>query len=399
MSKKIVFIIALTYFYTKCFGQDITPYQTSAKIELDFNSDTTKNRFRNAALKYCLIGNYLNAKLKLEADNNEPYTTLSNADSTILRQQSFYQAKSIIIKQAKEKQILIINENNTEPKHRIFTESLLQEMYNNGYHYLVLEALDYKDKYLNSRKFPTTKTGKLALQPQMGNLIRTALRIGFKIIAYHSKPNKSEIENEIQQVKNISEIFKKDPTAKVIIHCGKNDIYENSNEKNEKSLAERIKETIKIDPLTINQVRYTEKSKRDLSDPILQKIIIMEPSVMISDITSNIFTTIDNSKQWDITVFHPFSIYVNGRPSWINFAGNKISKEIPKKPSELNYPYLVLAYLESELKQKEAIPVDVVEIQNENDKKLLTLYSGEYKIFMTDNSGKTITQMLSVNYQ
>jgi hypothetical protein len=396
MSKKIIFIISFTYFYIQSIGQNTSLYQLSSKIEQDFNNDTTKNRFQNAALKYCLIGNFLNAKQKLEVEKQEPYISLSNDDSAIIKQQSFYQAKSIIIKQAKEKQMVIINEDRTDPKHRVFTESLLFEMYNNGFKYLAIEALQHNDKQLNSRKFPVSKTGELVSQPQMGNLIRTALRIGYKLVAYNANPNKNKVKNEIQQVKNISKIFKKDPTAKIIIHCGKDDIFEASNEKNEKAFAERLKDFIKIDPLTINQQRYTEKSNREISDPILKKIIIMEPSVMVSDINNKIFTTLDNSKQWDITVFHPFSIYVNKRPSWLNFAGTKISKVLPKKPSELSYPYLVQAYLETELKQKDAIPVDVLEIQNENEIKLLTLYLGEYKIFMTDSSGKTVNQMLSV---
>ncbi len=393
--KKKLLVTLMICFYIKYAAQNVLPYKFSEQIESEFKANERESKFQKAAWQYCEIGNYAKAKIKLEEETNFKYAELSGADSLKIKQFSYFNAKPIIIKKAKDKKLVIINEDHTDPKHRVFTESLLAEMYQNGFRYLALEALEQSDKKINTRKFPLLKSGYYAKEPQMGNLMRTALNIGFKLVAYESEKHSSPKEREINQAKNIAKLFKKDTAAKVIVHCGHDHLFENDYADWEKTMAGRIKEYTGIDPLTINQVKYTEKSKRDISDPVLKKIIILEPSVMIDD-KGEFFTTLDGSKQWDISVFHPFTKYINGRPSWLSIGVNKTLKKIPTKPNELTYPFLVLAYLEKEFKNKEAIPVDAVEIQNENDTKALGLYLGNYQLVMLDKSGKEITQSIKV---
>jgi hypothetical protein len=393
--KKTLLIASIFCFYIKHSAQNLFPYKFSEQIETEFSADVKESKFQKAAWQYCEIGNYVKAKTKLEEATNFKYTELSGADSLKIKQYSYFNAKPIIIKKAKDKKLVIINEDHTDPKHRVFTESLLADMYLNGFRYLALEALEQSDKQLNTRKFPIIKSGYYAKEPQMGNLIRTALKIGFKLVAYESEKHNSPKEREINQAKNIAKLFKKDTAAKVIVHCGHDHLFENDYADWEKTMAGRLKEYTGIDPLTINQVKYTEKSKRDISDPVLKKIIILEPSVMIDD-KGAFFTTLDDSKQWDISVFHPFTKYINGRPSWLTIGVNKIIKKVPTKPNELTYPFLVLAYLEKEFKNKEAVPVDVVEVQNENDKKALGLYLGNYQLVMLDITGKKMAQTVKV---
>jgi hypothetical protein len=393
--KQIVFTILFIYLNLQQSAQNVLPYQFSEQIEFELKNSSKENKFQKAALQYCEIGNYLKAKTILEEESNSKYQELSGADSLKIKPFSYYNAKPIIIKKSKEKKIVIINEDPTEPKHRVFTESLLADMYQNGFRYLVLETFESSDKQINTRKFPILKTSSYAKEPQMGNLIRTALKIGFKLIAYQSGKQDNLKGRAINQANKIAKLFKNDTSAKVIVHCSHDHILENNYESQRKTMARCVKAQTGIDPLTINQILFTEKSKRDISNPVLRKIIIMEPSVLIDD-KGTFFTTLDDTKQWDISVLHPFTKYINGRPSWLTIGVNKVFKKLPNKPDELSYPYFALAYLENELKEKEAVPVDIIEIQNENDNQSLGLYLGNYQLMMIDTTGKKIINTLKV---
>jgi hypothetical protein len=390
-------LIPLFVIHINCASQNTFPYQFSEQIENTFRDNIKESRFQNAAWKYCEIGNYLKAKVKLEEAYHSPKTELTLSDSNLIKEYSYFRARPMILKRAKESKLVMINEDHNDPKHRVFTESMLLELYNNGFQYLALEALEYLDKDINKRKFPILKSGSFIKEPQMANLIRTAIFIGYKLVAYESKKHKSPAEREMNQAKNIAKIFKKDPNAKVLVHCGHDHIYENEYPDWGKAMAGRIKELTSIDPLTINQQKYTEASTIDKSDAVLRKLRLLEPSVMIN-MQGQYFTTLDKTKQWDISLFHPFTKYKNGRPDWLTSGVAKLLKDIPSKPVELNYPYLVLAYLQNEFANEEAIPVDIVEIQNENDKKQLALYIGEYQLVMQDSTGRKNTQVFKVEY-
>lgn len=95
-------------------------------------------------------------------------------------------AKKYIVEKAKSEKIIIINEAHNQPLHRVFTTTLLNELYALGFRYCAIEALS-EDSLLNIDKYPKWTTGYYSAEPQFGNLIREALSIGYKLIAYEAK--------------------------------------------------------------------------------------------------------------------------------------------------------------------------------------------------------------------
>src|SRR5690606_18409918 len=112
-----------------------------------------------------------------------------------------------------------------QPIHRVFTESLLEGLYQNGYRYLGLEALA-EDSLINIRKWPVINDGYYTNEPQFGNMIREALRLGFIVFGYESGGRGKE--REMGQAANIVEILKNDPNTKILIHCGFGHIVEDN---------------------------------------------------------------------------------------------------------------------------------------------------------------------------
>ena len=63
--------------------------------------------------------------------------------------------------------------------------SFLSLFTRNGFRYFAAETLNHHDeKALNQRKYPNQQTGFYVAEPIYAEILRQALKIGFKVIAY-----------------------------------------------------------------------------------------------------------------------------------------------------------------------------------------------------------------------
>ena len=91
-------------------------------------------------------------------------------------------AKRFITFIASNYKVIMLNEAYNKPLHRAFAYSLLDILYNRGFRYLAMEMLNpMPDQELTKL---TYKTGHFATEPVAGELIRQALELGFKLVAY-----------------------------------------------------------------------------------------------------------------------------------------------------------------------------------------------------------------------
>jgi len=141
----------------------------------------------------------------------------------------FFDAKDYILSQSESKRILITNESHSRPEHRVFTSSLLEDLYIQGYRYLALEAI-LSNKYYKSTYPPNTfnlgdttimergyplmmvGSGTYVKEPQFGNMIRNALELGYQLVGYEQTGK----NRELYQAQNIAKIFEVGPDAKKI---------------------------------------------------------------------------------------------------------------------------------------------------------------------------------------
>ena len=85
---------------------------------------------------------------------------------------------------AGSQQVIMINEEHRTPLHRAFTLRLLPMLYAKGFRYFAAETLNESDTALNKRGYPTQQTGSYTADPVFGDVIRTALKIGYKLVPY-----------------------------------------------------------------------------------------------------------------------------------------------------------------------------------------------------------------------
>ncbi|WP_264554473.1 hypothetical protein [Flavobacterium sp. N1861] len=256
---------------------------------------------------------------------------------------------------------------------------MLKGLYENGYRFFGLEALS--DTLINDRKFPTIKSGYYVKEPQMANLIREALEIGFTLFEYEATDGKNGKEREIEQAENIKKIIDENPNSKFLIHCGYDHVIEGMPKikRWEKAMAGKLKELTNKNPFSIDQVIYSEKSDLKFTNPVIE-LVNNTSSVVLIDEKGSLFNGLSNAEQVDCQIIHPITKYYNNRPDWLSLSKESKKYSIPKSKIK-EYPVLALAYKDNEY-EHEGIPVDIVEILNKEEIPKLMLPAGKYQILI-----------------
>ena len=356
-------------------------YNFSETILSELSKDTTKDRkYQRAAKMLSFINDYKNT-LAVWDSGVDKANKLRPGDSLSFLQFKPKNAKDFIVERARKEQIIILNEAHHQPCHRVFTETLLADLYKEGYRYFGAETLGYSDTSLNQRKHPVLWSGYYTWQPQYGNLVRTALQEGFYVFRYEGDGNGRE--REIDQAKNIKAILDTNPQAKIIIHCGYGHLSEGEHPTLGKLLAGRLKEFTGIDPFTISQTDWTERSSPEYENPLF-RIINLDYYAVFVDSSGNLFNGIPHHNQYDIRVYHPRSKWIDGRPHWV-FENGRQSFFVNKQIT-VSYPCLVFAY-HAEENYPSAVAADIIELKNKDDTVALSLRRGEYNIVIKDAKG------------
>ena len=355
-------------------------YKFSVDIENEIEKDTIPGlKYQMGANEYSFIGNYKKTRETWDK-NGVRKPQITEEDSLYFIKFSPFNAKEYIIERSKDEQIIIINEAHTNPSHRTFTHSLLQGLYDNGYRYLGLEALfDINDTLINERKYPIEESGYYTKEPEFGNLVYAALRIGFKLFGYDYGFESGGKEREIAQAQNIVRFIENHPNAKVLIHCGHDHVVEGEHRAWEKAMAGRLKDYTQIDPFTIDQTQYSERSDKQYNHPFIT-LVNKEFPVVLLDENGNLFNGGENVDRVDCIIIHPETQYINNRPNWLLSGGSRKEYYLDKSKI-VQYPLLVLVYRKVEF-ENNGVPTDIIEVfENENIPSLI-LNKGDYEIII-----------------
>jgi hypothetical protein len=365
------------------------------------------------------VGNYANAHAYYDKINSHKLTP--DLKSSPIDAYQPLNAKQVIGSIADKEQVIMINEEHDTPMHRAFTTELLPILYAKGFRYFAAETLSDFDEDLNARGYPTNVvlrrtekgltlhgTGFYSADPVYGDLIRTALKLGFKVVPYESRdsqpckptlqePMLCQNRREKGQAQNIYDrILRQDPQAKIIVHVGRGHNAEIKGADGWIPMGVYFKDITKIDPFTINQMTMSERSKPEFEDPlyrhVTQKWSIKQPTVFQSK-KADYFTIAGT----DLLIFHPRSVYEFGRPVWLKIGGWRKAYDIDinslnsgKTKLSLTKPILVQAFLATE--NEEAVPVDQILISDWSDGTKLMLPKGKYRIRAINESGEIIAR-------
>jgi len=362
-------------------------YRFSIDVENSIEKDTVPWKYQMGANEYSFVGNYQKTRETWDK-NGVGISSITKEDSLYFIGFMPVNARDYIIERSKIEQIIIINEAHTYPNHRTFTHSLLQRLYDNGFRYLGLEALS--DTTINERKYPIIESGYYTKETEFGNLVYAALNIGFTLFGYDVFEHNGK-EREIAQARNIANFIEQNPYGKVLIHCGHDHVIEGkpNNLTWEKAMAGRLKEYTQINPFTIDQTQFAEKSQRRYNHSYISKVNKEFPVILI-DSNGNLFNGKKGNDQVDVRIIHPETNYINKRPNWLLSVENR--KEYRIENSKITqYPLLILAYRKNEF-ENSGVPVDIIEVFESENVPSLILDKGNYDIIMKDRNYNIINR-------
>jgi hypothetical protein len=390
----LLFMLVITFVLTACTKQ-LKPenaYLLSSEIVDSLERFKGIEPQQEAGLRYSYTGHY---KKTLELFGNIFGKTqlITEKDSLYFSNFKPTDAKNYIIDQARSNQILIVNEAHHQPLHRIFATNLLKDLYILGYRYLAMEALSDKDISLNSRKYSIQESRQSYVnEPQMGNFIREALRLGFTLVPYDFYESENFETRDANQAKNIKKVFEKDIYAKMLIYCGYDHVFECQETSIGKPMVQYLKEMTGVNPLTIDQVDMSEKSEIGFESPFLQLSKVEKPSVYLDNLGA-VFNGRKGQSRVDIKVFHPHTTYYYDRPEWLLNAQSKKWYFFPIHQIKIAFPVLIQAFKKGE--NAFAMPIDIVEIMPSKVIKPLALSEGVYELRIFN--AKNELQIFSIN--
>jgi hypothetical protein len=294
--------------------------------------------------------------------------------------------------------VIMLNEAYNKPLHRAFAYSLLDDLYKRGFRYLAMEMLNpMPDQELTKL---TYKTGHFATEPVAGELIRLALELGFKLVAYDDPlgAKHTPTERDSIQALNIANILKQDPQAKIFVYASYGHIAEKSTTPDFVPMGMAFKKITGIDPLTIDQTDMCEESNfsfgKAFYNAYLDKFPVSSPSIPLDNDEP---VNVTGTTLYDLTVIHPKTTYSYARPTWLALSGRR--QPVSVKSTNRNI-FLVQAYYQFEsfgTIPGQVIPADQTYFVTGKGYYTLYLRRGLYILIFRDIQYKTLyTQHLEV---
>ncbi|MFK7770878.1 MAG: OmpA family protein [Saprospiraceae bacterium] len=312
-------------------------------------------------------------------------------------------ASRFILSKTKVHQIVQIQTSALHPEHQMFILELLGEWYQQGFRYIGLENIKNISS-ISELGYPTFENGEAFQQAIFGEIIRQGQLAGFQFFSLSPtseelqkaktilQKQKFNLENQSEEVAarnwagamNINRILKKEKDAKVLLLT--NNIIEKKSG-HPSTIAFWLKKYSQIDLLSIGQSTIYSPCDGP-QNPILKRIKISEPTILQK---RNIVLVPYEREQkqafqtHDIEVFHPRNTFPNNRPQYLSKSGIRRSYQLNIDKYKMSYPCLVLAYKKGEDVNK-SIPIDVIELTNNQDATPLILPNGDYEIVIRDKT-------------
>lgn len=363
-------------------------YLFSRDLAARLEKDTLAWKYQIGATEYS-FGGYYHKALETWDRNGGGRRKLTNADTAFVSTFQKRNAREYILERSKKERLIILNEAHHNSRHRVFTASLLEGLYRNGYRFLGLEAL--ADSLVMKRGFPVMESGYYTQESQMANLIYEAMKLGFTVFGYEADENAGGKDREIGQASNIARLMAANPQAGFLIHCGYDHGIEGTpNDPSwEKSMAGRLKEMTAINPFTIDQVAYSEKGNPDYTSSFVGMMGTDYP-LILTRADGQLFNGPVVNDQVDCRIIHPFTREIGQRPDWLRMGGKRKEFRMAKKDIP-SFPVLVLAYRKGEW-EKKGVPADLVEVLDEKNIPSLILSPGNYTLVFKGADYKVIRQ-------
>ncbi|MET0232305.1 MAG: hypothetical protein ABW186_15355 [Rhodanobacteraceae bacterium] len=260
---------------------------------------------------------------------------------------------------AKDRKAVFFNEAHNVPLTRTVTVEVLAKLREQGFNYFAAETVYSTDTDLQKRGYPVEKSGFYTMEPISAEMVRTALRLGYKVVGYESEREGNGDVREYDQAKNLYErTFKADPGARVVVNAGYAHIQENGRYLGGESMAQHFRKLTGIDPLTVEQTMLIEHPPGTENHPYYHSVIdSLKPASPVVFVNDKGEPWSLKPKAYEVSVFFPPDVIESDRPTWLDLGDLRKPYSIGgSQYCQDQYPCLIEARYADE--GDDAIPAD-----------------------------------------
>lgn len=315
-------------------------------------------------------------------------------------------AADVILEMAKTRKAVFFNEAHSAPITRTLTIELLPKLREQGFNYFAAETLYDTDRDLQKRGFPTPKSGFYVDEPLYGEMVRTALKLGFKVIAYDVENAGVGDARERAGAESLyNQVFKKDPNARLVVNAGFAHVQKTGKYLGGSSMGEFFKKVSGIDPLTIEQTMLIQHARADQDHQyylaVMQAHHPQQPSVFVAP-DGKTWTL--KPDKYDMSVFYPQYEVVKQRPDWLTLDGQRTPYAVGSELCRNQFPCMVEARYANESDDAVAadrVVLNVIDMRAPENQRVLAghgqttsrlfLRPGKYRLKTTDRGNRPLT--------
>lgn len=297
-------------------------------------------------------------------------------------------AGEAILRLAQDRKAVFFNEAHNAPVTRTLTLQLLAALRAQGYGYFAAETLSTAKDDWSALGYPTAASGFYANEPIYGEMIRAALHLGYKVVAYDADEGDVGAREEAG-ARALAAIVQRDPNARIVVNAGFSHIQKSGDYLGSSSMAERFRKISGVEPLSIEQTMMIEHATTAQDHPYYRAAIDKEhidaPFVFV-DAAGKTWTL--KPARYDVSVFFPPQKLRDGRPEWPSLGGARRAVEVDSADCKKKLPCLIEAKYANE--GDDAVAADRVMLDTGSERSVLYVFPGTYRVRALDRDGNVI---------
>ena len=330
------------------------------------------------------LGSYLRAQRKFAIAQPLP----RHAAASPLAQPGAWRAVpalQAIVRLARDRRAVFLNEDHTNPETRSLTVALLSRLRAQGFNTFAAETLYGRGiAGLRRRGYATAASGFYTREPVYAEMVRPALRLGYRVIAYEASDTAHAQAREREEAANLYQrAFVGHPGARLVVNAGFAHIEKQGRYLGGHSMAEDFMRHAGIDPLVVEQTMFTGHLHKSYDSPYWRAVIdALHPQqpIVFLDVQNRPWSLLPRA--YDVSVFFPRERVADGRPTWLGLWGLRVPAALPSGFCKGQYPCLVEARPFGE--PRAAIPADRVLLHCDAQQRALWLRPGSYALIAVD---------------
>lgn len=305
-----------------------------------------------------------------------------------------------IVSAARDRRIVILNEDHTMQRQRAFAFEVATALRKIGFTYFGAETFTPELAVSMKDGAPKLNSGVYTLDPVFADLARHAMKIGYQLFDYEIRKNQEPSESadrivqlstrEQAQADNIKRVLDANPNARVFIYLGGGHASKIPLRDGTEMMALRLKRITGIDPFVVDQTIGTARSHAEYDGAFYRGVANLGAqtgSVVMVNATGQWLTRPGH----DLAVFHPRVTDVAGRPGWLTM--NRYRKPYALKLASIPARTLIRAFVKAE--PAGSIAMDQILITANQTEVSLMLPVGEYSVVRQNEAGES-TQLDNV---